>query len=113
MDVKLSATLVGIVLCTTLAAPARATESNPFIDGTVAGHLQLRVLERCHQAFAPPALPRETAVQNLKRISSPEPPGTDPDPLLPPSCTGSCRSRAKLARMTMRLLVELARGISH
>ncbi|MEA2464189.1 MAG: hypothetical protein QOJ98_1936 [Acidobacteriota bacterium] len=78
----------------------------------MAGDLQVRVLERGRQAaMSPVTASRGVPEHTLGRVISPDPPGTTPDPLLPPSCTGSCRTRAKLARVGMRLLVELARGM--
>lgn len=107
MDVKLTA----ILLCSALAAPAGATQANPFLDGSIPGHLQVQVLERVRGAAAPPVMPRAAKEPSLERITSANPPGTRPDPILPASCRGACITRAKLARFGMRVLVEIARGM--
>jgi hypothetical protein len=101
-----------ILLCVALATPAGATPGNPFLDGSVPGHLQAQVLERVREAAAPPVMPRAAKEPGLERITSPDPPGTRPDPVLPSSCRSACITRAKWARLGMRVLVEIARGIS-
>jgi len=108
VDVKLTV----VLLCLALTAPAGATQTNPFLDGSVPGHLQVQVLERVREAAAPPVMPRAAKEPSLERITSPDPPGTRADPVLPPSCRGACITRAKWARVGMRVLVEIARGIS-
>ncbi|HYK02862.1 MAG TPA: hypothetical protein VE974_13970 [Thermoanaerobaculia bacterium] len=101
-----------VILCAALASPAGAAESNPFLDGSAAGQLQVQVLERVRQASTPPVMPRAATEPSLERITSPDPPGTRPDPVLPATCRGACITRAKWARVGMRVLVEIARGIS-
>jgi hypothetical protein len=103
--------LTVVLLCSALAAPAGATQSNPFLDGSLAGNLQVQVLERVREAATSPVMPPPAPAQSLGRIIYPDPPGTTPDPLLPESCRGSCSTRAKWARVGMYVLVELARGM--
>lgn len=105
--------LLTIILCSALVQPASVPGGNPFLDGSAAGRLQVQMIERFREVSTSPAPAPDAPEPRLGRIVMPDlPPGSTPDPLLPPECNASCRNRVKFARATMRFLVEIARGIS-